>query len=170
MRDLGVHLHKIELPRPNRYMRLIFVIPPSKRADAKTFTASDMEMLGNAVDGFSLMTYDYSNMYRPGPNAPLPWLKACLHLLIRNKREDSMHGSNLDEENPAFKILMGLNFYGNDFLNPQGIIPSSPSIFSSVLHSLFKFSSWFLGININIFLPVFFQGVDQSLVMSIFLF
>ena len=108
-------------------------------------------MLGNAVDGFSLMTYDYSNMYRPGPNAPFPWLKACLHLLIKKKREDSMHGNNLDEDDPAFKILMGLNFYGNDFLNPQGIIPSNPS--SSILCSSSHHGFW--DIHSNVFLPVF---------------
>ena len=62
-----------------------------------------------------------------------------------------MHGSNLDEENPALKNIMGLSFYGNDFLNPQGIIPSNPS--SSILCSSSHHGFW--DIHSNVFLPVF---------------
>ena len=66
-----------------------------------------------------------------------------------------MHGNNLDEDDPAFKILMGLNFYGNDFLNPQGIIPSNPSSFYpfSILCSSSHHGFW--DIHSNVFLPVF---------------
>lgn len=38
--------------------------------DVKDFAA-----LAPAVDYFSLMTYDYSSLQRPGPNAPISWVK-----------------------------------------------------------------------------------------------
>ncbi|KAH7289993.1 hypothetical protein KP509_30G027200 [Ceratopteris richardii] len=117
VRDLGAALHRVQLPRPNRNMRLIFVIPPpAAHNDAKFFTRSDMDMLHRSVDGFSLMTYDYSNPYQPGPSAPLPWIHSCLHMLlgIQQKVQHS-GGSTL-----ASKILTGLNFYGNDFVLPSG--------------------------------------------------
>eukprot|EP00250_Pteridium_aquilinum_P008619 c18084_g1_i1 orf=53-1369(+) len=117
VQDLGSALHRMKLPRPNRNMHLIFVIPPpSEKKDAKHFTATDMAILHKYVDGFSLMTYDYSNPYRPGPCAPIPWIQACLHLLLGGKQKVG----GLDEKDSATKILMGLNFYGNDFVLPKG--------------------------------------------------
>lgn len=121
VRELGFTLHRMKLPRPNRNMQLIFVIPPpSDKEDAKHFTAADIAMLGNFVDGFSLMTYDYSNPYHPGPSAPFPWLQACLHLLLGGNQKDSAHVDDPDEDDSASKVLMGLNFYGNDFMLPKG--------------------------------------------------
>lgn len=119
VRDLGLALHSMKLPRPNRNMQLIFVIPPpSDKKDVKHFTATDMAMIQKFVDGFSLMTYDYSNPYRPGPSAPLPWVRFCLHLLLGGKQKE---GGPVEDDS-AKKILTGLNFYGNDFALPQGKI------------------------------------------------
>lgn len=127
--ELASTLHKVKRPRPQYNLQLIFVIPPlSKRKDPKQFTAADMRMLGNSVDRFSLMTYDFSNPYHPGPNAPISWVRVCLHLLLGNARADKGNQQEEDltdeddpkEDNLATELLMGLNFYGNDFLLPQG--------------------------------------------------
>ncbi|MCO5590999.1 hypothetical protein L7F22_044975 [Adiantum nelumboides] len=139
VRDLGSALHKIKLPRPNRNMRLIFVIPPpSADKDAKHFTSTDMGMLHRFVDGFSLMTYDYSSSYHPGPNAPLSWIQACLQSLLGGKQK--VQGS--DGIDPAAKILMGLNFYGNDFVLPKGGGPIIGHEYISLLKKLKPTLSW----------------------------
>ena len=74
--------------------------PPIYHGNAQgMFDAEDFSKLENHVDYFSLMTYDYSNLQRPGPNAPLEWVRKCVEML--------------DEEGFAReKILLGLNFYG----------------------------------------------------------
>ena len=66
------------------------------------FNQKDFDRLVEAVDYFSLMTYDYSSAQRPGANSPYPWIKKCVELLD----PDSQHRS---------KILLGFNFYGNDY-------------------------------------------------------
>lgn len=128
VRDLGSTLHKVKLPRPQSKLQLLFVIPPpSKKIDANQFTAADMTSLGNSVDGYSLMTYDFSNPYHPGPNAPFPWVRACLHLLLgnptverANQQKHLKYTDDAEEDDRAPELLMGLNFYGNDFILPQG--------------------------------------------------
>ncbi|XP_043938828.1 chitinase domain-containing protein 1 isoform X3 [Protopterus annectens] len=66
------------------------------------FGKQDFEQLVHVVDGFSLMTYDYSNPQQPGPNSPVPWVRACVE--------------SLDPEAKwRKKILLGLNFYGMDY-------------------------------------------------------
>lgn len=61
------------------------------------------------MDGFSLMTYDFSGPQNPGPNAPLKWIRASLEMLLGGA--DSEH---------APKIFLGINFYGNDFVLSGG--------------------------------------------------
>jgi len=68
------------------------------------FEASDLSALATDVDFFSLMTYDYSSLQRPGPNAPLPWVRECVESLDPKSR---VRG----------KILLGLNFYGLRLVN-----------------------------------------------------
>jgi hypothetical protein len=53
---------------------LILAIPPVVPAspDRPKAELEHMQQLASAVDGFSLMTYDYS-AGAPGPNFPLPW-------------------------------------------------------------------------------------------------
>ena len=63
------------------------------------FDADDFERLVDQVDFFSLMTYDYSNVQRPGPNSPLAWVRSCVEAL-----DEGGYNRN--------KILIGLNFYG----------------------------------------------------------
>ncbi|XP_056657091.1 chitinase domain-containing protein 1 [Monodelphis domestica] len=66
------------------------------------FTKDAFDHLGSLVDGFSLITYDYSAAEPPGPNAPLSWVRDCIEILDPDSKWRS-------------KILLGLNFYGMDF-------------------------------------------------------
>jgi len=97
-----------------RNMQLHFVIPPptDPKKDARSFTRADMAVLGNAIDGLSVMTYDFSGPARPGPNAPAPWIESTLRSL-RTTYENS--------DAAAPEVLLGLNFYGNDFTLPHGM-------------------------------------------------
>uniref|UniRef100_A0A8C5MVX4 Chitinase domain-containing protein 1 n=1 Tax=Leptobrachium leishanense TaxID=445787 RepID=A0A8C5MVX4_9ANUR len=66
------------------------------------FGRKEFEQLAPVVDSFSLMTYDYSNPNRPGPNSPISWVQACVQLLDPDSKWRK-------------KILLGLHFYGMDY-------------------------------------------------------
>lgn len=101
----------IEITQSLRYenLDLILVIPPSRRETVELFTAEHFERLYPLVAGFSLMTYDYSSVQRPGANAPLYWVKNAVQVICPSN----------DVEKRS-KILLGLNFYGNDFTPESG--------------------------------------------------
>ncbi|XP_071618005.1 chitinase domain-containing protein 1 isoform X1 [Heliangelus exortis] len=87
------------------HLKLILVIPPAVAAGTNQpgmFTKKEFDGLASAVDSFSLMTYDYSSPQRPGPNSPLPWVRACVQALDPDSKWRN-------------KILLGLNFYGMDY-------------------------------------------------------
>ncbi|KAK9925224.1 hypothetical protein M0R45_033554 [Rubus argutus] len=91
IKDLGDALHAVTLERKDKkWLQLIYVIGPphSEKLQVHDFGPKDLRSLSDAVDGFSLMTYDFS-----GPHNPV--------LL-------------------ASKILLGINFYGNDFILSGG--------------------------------------------------
>uniref|UniRef100_A0A665U9R6 Chitinase domain-containing protein 1 n=1 Tax=Echeneis naucrates TaxID=173247 RepID=A0A665U9R6_ECHNA len=73
------------------------------------FGREEFEQLAPVVDGFSLMTYDYSSGARPGPSSPWPWVRDCVLQLAPTTQWRQ-------------KILLGLNFYGLDFAS-QGTEP-----------------------------------------------
>ncbi|XP_066491906.1 chitinase domain-containing protein 1 [Tiliqua scincoides] len=86
-------------------LKLILVIPPAVMPGTNQlgmFTKEEFDQLAPVVDGFSLMTYDYSSPQRPGPNSPLPWMRACVQMLDPESKWRN-------------KILLGLNFYGMDY-------------------------------------------------------
>lgn len=89
-----------------------YLTVPPLRDDADVFNNEHFETLWNEVNGFLLMSYDYSDIERPGANAPLYW--------IRDAVENIAPSSNPHQliEKRA-KILMGLNFYGYDY-TPDG--------------------------------------------------
>lgn len=99
-----------------RRLNLIYVIPAPSSQDLKDhdFGPDDLQKLGDVVDGFSLMTYDFSSSLSPGPNAPLIWIRSCLQILLGNN-------DNYDA-NLASKIFLGINFYGNDFVISEGML------------------------------------------------
>lgn len=87
---------------------LILVIPPARSSGLEAFDAEDFEQLADNVDAFSLMTYDFSSPQRPGPNSPLTWARDCVEKLVPHA-----------DDPRRSKILLGLNFYGNDY-TPMG--------------------------------------------------
>ncbi|KAL5112599.1 Chitinase domain-containing protein 1 [Taenia crassiceps] len=52
------------------------------------------------------MTYDYSNPYAPGENAPLKWATQCVKNLVPDEKDAKKRA----------KILLGVNFYGYDYM------------------------------------------------------
>ncbi|GFS20067.1 chitinase domain-containing protein 1 [Elysia marginata] len=85
---------------------LILVIPPplyGRNIDG-LINREDIEAMVDSVDKFSLMTYDFSNPNRPGPNSPLPWVQDCILALAPE------HNSPVRR-----KLLVGLNLYGLHF-------------------------------------------------------
>jgi len=82
----------------------ILVIPPTVyyRNAPGMFHKDSFDQLVDLVDYFSLMTYDYSNSQRPGPNSPVEWVRKCVVSLD----PEALHRN---------QILLGLNFYGNDY-------------------------------------------------------
>uniref|UniRef100_A0A3Q3VZE0 Chitinase domain-containing protein 1 n=1 Tax=Mola mola TaxID=94237 RepID=A0A3Q3VZE0_MOLML len=89
----------------------ILVIPPAVTSTGQPgmFGREEFEQLAPVVDGFSLMTYDYSSGSKPGPSSPLPWVRDCVLQLAPSEQWRQ-------------KILLGLNLYGLDFAS-QGTEP-----------------------------------------------
>ncbi|GFO38355.1 chitinase domain-containing protein 1 [Plakobranchus ocellatus] len=90
---------------------LILVIPPplyGKTVDG-LISKADVDGMADNVDRFSLMTYDFSNPNRAGPNSPLPWVKECILALAP------------EQDSPIRrKLLVGLNLYGLHFKTGGG--------------------------------------------------
>ncbi|PIA49069.1 hypothetical protein AQUCO_01300129v1 [Aquilegia coerulea] len=113
--QLGQALHSVSSERnPGSYLQLIYVIGPprSTKLQEHDFGPEDLQSLSDSVDGFSLMTYDFSGPHNPGPNAPLKWIQATVRLLL------GATGSST--QNFARKIFIGINFYGNDYMLLEG--------------------------------------------------
>ncbi|XP_062091433.1 uncharacterized protein LOC133797524 isoform X1 [Humulus lupulus] len=111
IKQLGDAMHSVSSERANKQpLQLVYVIGPprSETLQEYDFGPSDLKNLDDAVDGFSLMTYDFSGPQNPGPNAPLKWITSIMELLL---------GSNSNSVgNLSHKIFLGINFYGNDFV------------------------------------------------------
>ncbi|PWA80137.1 Glycosyl hydrolase superfamily protein isoform 2 [Artemisia annua] len=71
------------------------------------FGPEDFRSLSNFVDGYSLMTYDFSNPQNRGPNAPLVWIRSTMKLLLGPHAADS--------QNLTQKVFLDINIYGNDY-------------------------------------------------------
>ncbi|XP_039312453.1 uncharacterized protein LOC105206525 isoform X3 [Solenopsis invicta] len=87
---------------------IILAIPPSKGTQVELFSKQQFNELAPYVNAFSLMTYDYSTIQRPGPNSPLDWAKQCVELLVPEKNDSKRS-----------QILLGINFYGYNY-TPEG--------------------------------------------------
>lgn len=102
-RETKVLLNKIGQALGQDKTFVLVIPPPVYHGDVEgPFDGHDMDELAERVDFFSLMTYDYSNPQRPGPNAPIEWMRKCVQLLD----PEALH---------RHKILMGINFYGFDY-------------------------------------------------------
>lgn len=84
----------------------ILVISP-QRDGVGMFNREHYSALYNHLTGFSLMTYDFSSVQRPGPNAPIQWMKECISFLTSDPKKRD-------------KILTGFNFYGNAYTATGG--------------------------------------------------
>ncbi|XP_067624959.1 chitinase domain-containing protein 1 [Eurosta solidaginis] len=104
-------VQQLSLALKNKNYGLILVIPPYRQDFPNFFTEKHLNKLYKHVYAFSLMTYDYSNIQRPGANAPLYWIKQSVELLAPTNCND--------ETIKRRKILLGLNMYGNDY-TPDG--------------------------------------------------
>jgi chitinase domain-containing protein 1 len=116
IKQLGEAMHLVSLERKSQQtLELVYVIGPpySDKLQQHDFGPEDLRNLGDIVDGFSLMTYDFSLPHNPGPNAPLKWIQSTLKTLLRAKSK----GQGLAE-----KIFVGINFYGNDFELSGGMV------------------------------------------------
>jgi chitinase domain-containing protein 1 len=99
-------LHQKIHSKPNRYLFLA-IYPKHTYYQQEFITADNIKLLEPLVDGFSLMTYDYSR--GAGPNAPIEWI------------EDNV--KHLDPEGLyRAKILIGLNMYGYGFIGDEGSV------------------------------------------------
>lgn len=114
--QLGQAMHSVNLDQNIRQrLQLVLVISPprSNELEEYDFGPEDLRRLSDDVDGFSLMTYDFSGPQNPGPNAPLKWIHFTLQLLL-----DASTGVH---RKLAKKIFVGINFYGNDFVVSGGL-------------------------------------------------
>uniref|UniRef100_A0A5B7BH74 Chitinase domain-containing protein 1 n=1 Tax=Davidia involucrata TaxID=16924 RepID=A0A5B7BH74_DAVIN len=115
IKQLGQALRAVSLERNSKqHLELVYVIGPphSEKLQEHDFGPEDLKSLSDAVDGFSLMTYDFSGPQNPGPNAPLKWIRSTLQLLLGTTTSGA--------QSLAHKIFVGINFYGNDFVISEG--------------------------------------------------
>lgn len=115
IKQLAENLHSVSSEQNSSlHLQLVFVIPPphSEKLEKHDFGPEDFQSLIEAVDGLSLMTYDFSGPHSPGPNAPLNWIRSSLQMLLGDRKEDA--------RSTALKIFLGINFYGNDFMLSEG--------------------------------------------------
>ncbi|XP_014236293.1 chitinase domain-containing protein 1 [Trichogramma pretiosum] len=101
----------------------ILAIPAQRKMENELFTKEDFEELSPHIRYFSVMTYDFSSVHRPGPNAPVDWIRNCIKALVP-KTNDVRRA----------QILMGLNFYGYHY-TPSG---GGPIVGSQYLELLEK--------------------------------
>ncbi|XP_071685727.1 uncharacterized protein [Rutidosis leptorrhynchoides] len=117
IKKLGQTMHSVLVNQEDnkQSLQLVYVIGPprSDRLQAYDFGPEDLQNLGDSVDGYSLMTYDFSNPQSPGPNAPLKWVHSTMQLLCGTHTDGSRNSSQ--------KIFLGINFYGNDYVLQGGV-------------------------------------------------
>lgn len=109
-------MHSVGLEMESKKsLQLLYVIGPphSEMFKEYDFGPEDLRTLGDVVDGYSLMTYDFSSPQNPGPNAPLKWIDSVMQLLLGSTDSSS--------QTLAQKIFIGINFYGNDFALSGGM-------------------------------------------------
>ncbi|KAJ3211860.1 tyrosyl-DNA phosphodiesterase 1 [Entophlyctis luteolus] len=85
-------------------LEFFLVIPPTHGDGGREmFGREHFDAYKELVNGFSLMTYDFSShQRRPGPNAPIGWVVDNIRRLVKDPKD-------------APKLLVGLNMYGNDY-------------------------------------------------------
>lgn len=110
-------------------LELVLVVPPYREDMHELFTRKNFDKIVPHVTAFSLMTYDFSSLQRPGANAPLHWIRAAIERLV------PQNAPNFEAKRR--KILMGLNMYGMDY-TPDGGGPIIGHQFLELLKGLKK--------------------------------
>ncbi|KAG0492117.1 hypothetical protein HPP92_005219 [Vanilla planifolia] len=116
IKHVGLALHSLNSIRnSSHHLELIYVIPAprSQNLAEYDFGPQDLHQIADVVDGFSLMTYDFSGPQNPGPVAPLSWIHSSLQLLLGADNQDG-------PPRHASKIFLGINLYGSDFVVTGG--------------------------------------------------
>jgi len=109
----------------------VFVALAPDRGYTTFLPPTYISRLAPAVDGWILMTYDYSSAYNPGPNAPYPWVESNVrHLLALSTSTSPREAKSASfAENGVGRswastgtprVFMGLNFFGYSFVVPRG--------------------------------------------------
>lgn len=124
----GVNMHillslvkTISQKLKNNHLDVILAVPPSRGTKAQYFSRNHFDELAPYVKAFSLMTYDYSSVQRPGPNSPLEWAKQCVEILVPDQNDSRRK-----------QILLGINFYGYNY-TPEGGGPILGSQYLKIL-------------------------------------
>lgn len=87
-------------------LETVLVVPPL-RNQMDFFSRKHFEALYPLISAFSLVTYDYSNIERPGANSPVKW--------IRNTVEHICPETVPNYRGKRQKLLIGMNMYGMDY-------------------------------------------------------
>ncbi|XP_054157991.1 chitinase domain-containing protein 1-like [Oppia nitens] len=121
--DLTAIFTKFNAHFKKNKLELIIAVPPPVYYGGRkgSFLKEDAERLAPYVKGFSVMTYDYSNPQRPGPNSPFKWVRDCIKSLTPK-----------DTSPIRRKLWVGFNFYGNDY-SPTGGGPIVGSQYIEIL-------------------------------------
>ncbi|KAJ2945690.1 hypothetical protein O0L34_g528 [Tuta absoluta] len=97
IQQLGIEMNLDDLS-------LILVYPPFRGYPTDEFFIQAFNDIYPYVEAVSVMTYDFSNAQKPGPNAPISWMRLCVEKLLDG-----------DDSQKRSKILLGMNFYGNSY-------------------------------------------------------
>ncbi|RDW87998.1 hypothetical protein BP6252_00030 [Coleophoma cylindrospora] len=117
---------------------LVLVVPPLHAPEqmGTVIGADDLRDLEDAVDYFSVMTYDHAaSLGREGPNSPLPWMREVMEALIDADTDGDDLDADLDDDwgtdesgrgltpkqHRTAKILLGLPFYGYKLSKAKGM-------------------------------------------------
>lgn len=92
-------------------LETVLVVPPL-RNQVGLFAKKHFDMLYPLISAFSLVTYDYSSIERPGANSPIQWIRETVEYICPESTPD------LHEKRQ--KILIGMNMYGMDYLLSGG--------------------------------------------------
>lgn len=87
-------------------LETVLVVPPL-RNQMDFFSKNHFEALYPLITAFSLVTYDYSNIERPGANSPLKWIQDTVEHICPK----SLQNYRVKRQ----KLLIGLNLYGMDY-------------------------------------------------------
>ncbi|PRW33623.1 chitinase domain-containing 1 [Chlorella sorokiniana] len=112
--------------------QLVLAVSPLVPAPGRQAQLSerDAEELLAFVDGLSVMTYDYSSAQQPGPNAPLPW--------VRQNADAFAASADRAPGRPRHKVLLGLNFYGQEFVWKGKLLQKAEPVLASRLLEMLR--------------------------------